>query len=136
MSTMLVELFHPIGVVGGIFRDMEVSLRQRPGVAKAASSVSVGDRSGGFDVEWMVSAWDAQTQEIRTWSLWLYWDHDAWVIDRRLAESSDSDEIYLAEFDDLHVGDGDLGATIVAAATELVMLDPPRPGTPPIESAT
>jgi hypothetical protein len=130
MSGLLVGELHPVGVAAQVFRDLEVSLRQRADVAKVSSSVTVGPRAGGFEMEWMVSARDVGTEEIRTWNMWFYWDGDAWVIDRRLTESSESGEIYLAEFDDVRVDDAGLGDALISAATELAGLDPPRDDVP------
>lgn len=121
---MLVDQLRPIGAAAGIFKDLAVSLRQQPEITKVVSSLTSGSRIDGFDMEWMVSAWYAETEEIRTWNMWFYWDDDAWVIDRQLTESSDSGEIYLSEFDDLRVSDVDLGVSLIAAGHELASLNP------------
>lgn len=121
---MLVDQLHPIGATAEIFRDLEISLRRQSEIAKVVSSLTSGSGVGGFDMEWMVSAWYKETEKIRTWDMWFYWNGDAWVIDRRLTESSDLGEVYLFEFDDLRASDADLGVSLVAAGRELASLNP------------
>lgn len=121
---MLVNHFRTLGLTTDIFSDFSIFLRRQPETEKAFSNLTSSAKYDRFEIEWEVSAWHAETGEIRTWRMRLYWDNDAWIIDLRITESSDMGEVYLYEFDDLRVSDADLEASLLTAGKKLTSLNP------------